>query len=108
MLLTFRSISAVWSTDMSRREKKTANRIKKLKAIFLELSFPAALTDLAYQTRHLSVPNLVRELSKIKHKNIPVYLHHLKPIYYDKIRAEVMALGLKQLHILKPKTTLTI
>ena len=85
---------------------KEANQLKNLKAVFIELSFPSALADLGWQTRHLSVPTLLRELSKIKNQHIPIYLYHLKPVYFQKIKAEIQKLGLKRLRILTPKTTL--
>jgi len=82
------------------------NKAKNLKAVFMECSFPAALADLAWQTKHLSVTTLVREIDKIKDKKVPIYLYHLKPVYFNKINAEIKRLGMKRLRILKPKTTL--
>lgn len=91
-------------TEMLWRE---ANQTKNLKAVFLELSFPTVLADLAWKSRHLSTLAILREISKLKNKKIPVYLYHLKPLYVDKIKSEIKKLGIAELHILKPKTTLT-
>ncbi len=78
-----------------------ANRLKNLKAIFLETSFPSALADLAWQTKHLSVTTLIRELSKIENKKAPIYLYHLKPVYFKKIRSEIERSGISRLRILR-------
>ncbi len=86
---------------------KTVNEEKNLKAIFIETSFPAQLQDLAWQSRHLSVTSLLREIPKIQNPKIPLYLYHLKPVYVSQITEEIKKLKNPRLHILKPNTTLS-
>ncbi len=82
------------------------NETKNVRAIFLECSFPASLSDMAWKSRHLSTSSVVRELQKIKHTKVPIYLYHLKPVYVEKIQSEIKKLGNSRLHILKSGSTL--
>lgn len=102
-LISDKKGAVVFSGDTGPTEElwQRANQRSDLKAIFLETSFPAALADLAWQTRHLSVTTLIRELAKIKNKKAPIYLYHLKPMYFEKICSEVRKSGISRLHILR-------
>ncbi len=82
------------------------NKTKNLRALFIEVSFPSVLTDLAWQSRHLSVPLLVHEIKKIKNKKVPIYLYHLKPVYFKKIQSEIKMLHIDHLKILRSGTIL--
>ncbi|MGC9043613.1 MAG: MBL fold metallo-hydrolase [Myxococcota bacterium] len=63
---------------------------KHLKCIFVELSFPESQRKIANDSRHLTPLMLKSELSKLhNHKNIPVFLYHMKPLYYDTLRREI-------------------
>lgn len=85
---------------------KEVNKEKKIKAIFIETSFPSSLSDIAWKSRHLSTPSVLREIAKIK-ANVPIYLYHLKPLYFKKIQSEIKQLKNPRLHILKEGATLS-
>lgn len=108
-IISDRKGAVIFSGDTAPTDElwQHANRLENLKAIFLETSFPSALADLAWQTRHLSVTSLLRELSKIKNKTAPIYLYHLKPVYFKKIRSEIKRSGISRLRILRRGKTLT-
>lgn len=77
------------------------NRLKKLKAIFIELSFPNRLQTRADISRHLTPKTLVKELDKIKlGKKVPVYLYHMKPHFLNEIEKDVKALKRPNIKIL--------
>ncbi len=100
--------TVVFSGDTGATDElwEKVNHIKNVKAIFLECSFPTALSDIAWKSRHLSTQSVVRELRKIKNIKIPIYLYHLKPVYFNKIQSEIKKLGNPRLHILKSNSVL--
>lgn len=75
-----------------------ANRCKRLKGIFIEISFPDSLKDLAHSSGHLTPSLLEAELRKLK-KPAPVYLTHYKSQYIEEIRRELEAFRGIDLHI---------
>jgi len=106
-IISDRKAAVVFSGDTGPTDElwQIANQKTNLKAIFLETSFPSALADLAWRTKHLSVTSLLREISKIKNKKTPIYLYHLKPMYFKTIRQEIKKSGIPRLHILKRAKT---
>lgn len=59
-----------------------------VRAVFLEVSFPARLEKVTRQSKHLSTGMLRDELAKIP-AGIPVFLNHLKPTFLDEIQREL-------------------
>ncbi|MBI3018579.1 MAG: 3',5'-cyclic-nucleotide phosphodiesterase [Deltaproteobacteria bacterium] len=100
--------AVVFSGDTGATDElwEKVNRTKNIRAIFLECSFPSALSDIAWKSRHLSTSSVIRELQKIKNTKVPIYLYHLKPVYFEKIQSEIKKLGNSRLHILKSGSTL--
>ncbi len=64
----------------------------KLRAIFIDLSFPNSLTELARVSCHHSPETLIEELPKIK-GDVPIYAVHLKAAYRERVTAEIEALN---------------
>ena len=71
---------------------------EKLRAVFIDLSFPTRLTELARVSYHHSPTTLLEELPKIR-SGVPVYAIHLKAFYRDQVAAEIAALGHPRIHI---------
>jgi len=109
-IISDKSGSVVFSGDTGPTKAlwEATHKLKKLKAIFIELSYPAALLDFAWETRHMSTASILRELAKTKNNKVPVYFYHLKPPYFQKISAEVKQFKNKRYHILRPNKTLNI
>lgn len=82
--------SAIFSADTgpTTRIWKVAAEIEDLKAILLEVSFPARLRHIAAESKHISTTTLAAELRKIGPR-IPIYLNHLKPAFLDELRREL-------------------
>jgi ribonuclease BN (tRNA processing enzyme) len=76
------------------------NATRGLKALLVELSFPDELQELADVSGHLTPATLAIELSKLRRRDLPVLLYHLKPAYAARLRREVARLGLPQVRIL--------
>jgi len=94
--------SVLWSSDTgpTRRLWEIANRTPNLKAVCLETSFDNSLQQVADVSQHLTPQTLEVELEKLE-KDVPVYLHHLKPACVEPIREEVAALGNPNLRFLE-------
>lgn len=78
-------------TGPTERLWELARARKDLKGILLEVSFPDAERELALQTGHLCPALAEAELRKLgkKHSSVPVYFHHLKPVFATKAAAEL-------------------
>jgi ribonuclease BN (tRNA processing enzyme) len=94
--------SVLWSSDTgpTRRLWEIANRTPNLKAVCLETTFDNSLQQVADVSQHLTPQTLAMELTKLE-KNVPVYLHHLKPACIDQIQREVKQLRLSNLLFLE-------
>lgn len=79
-------------TGATERIWQIANECEKLKAVFIDLSFPNALTELARVSLHHSPATLVEEIRKLR-SDVTVYGVHLKAPYRDRIVAEIDAVN---------------
>lgn len=88
-------------TSETRRIWEWGARESRLKAAFIEASFPNDLIELAKATGHLTPEMLAREFVKLGRPDIPVYIYHLKPLYHDLITTELKSLNLPNLHVME-------
>ncbi len=89
-------------TGPTREIWNAVNRAQKLKAVFIECSFPNRLQNIADVSGHLTPQTVASELKKIKNLDrIKVFLHHMKPIYLKEIAKDVKALKIKNVSILE-------
>ena len=70
-------------------------------ALVVEVSFPSEMEEIALLTGHLTPRLLGKELEKISKLPPRILITHLKPQYYERIRAELDALGLPGVELLK-------
>jgi ribonuclease BN (tRNA processing enzyme) len=94
-LVEDRAGTVVFSADTSPTEElwERANRAADLRAVFLELTFPDALADLAGRTGHLTPATFAAELRKLA-RPAPAFAVHLHPRWREHIVAELEALAL--------------
>ncbi len=78
-------------TGATDRIWQVAAECEKLRAVFIDLSFPNRLTELARVSCHHSPATLLEEMPKIK-PGVEVYAVHLKAAYRDQVAAEITAL----------------
>jgi len=71
---------------------ESLGRWPRLRAIFLECSFPRRLKGLAIASGHLTTADFADALALLP-PTLPVYAIHIKPRYWDEIVAELHALG---------------
>lgn len=66
------------------------NEQRDIKCIFVELSFPEEKRNIAEDSKHLTPLMLKNELTKLtNHTNIPIFLYHMKPLFYEALEKEI-------------------
>lgn len=94
------AIAVSGDTGPTSRFWKRVNAEKRLKALFVELSFPNALQGLADLSGHLTPRTLAGELGKLDRNGFPILLYHLKPAHLPELRRELAKLALPDVRIL--------
>ena len=77
---------------------RVANAAPNLAAVYLEASFPDAMSELAARAMHLTPALFGREVGKLS-RPVPVVAVHIKARYRTEIVAELHALGLSNVEI---------
>lgn len=92
--------TVVIATDTAPTEEiwQCANKVRNLKAVFLETTFPDELTWLAGVSKHLTPALFSAEVRKI-HSPVPIVVVHLKARYATQVAAQLEALGLANVSI---------
>lgn len=80
---------------------EVVNNEKRLDAILVECAFPNELSDLAEISHHLTPKTLEKEIAKSLHKNSPIFLINLKPMYREEIVRQIFDLKIDNLRILR-------
>jgi ribonuclease BN (tRNA processing enzyme) len=80
---------------------QAARTAEHLKAVFLEVSFPDAMNDLAVVSKHLTPSMFFGEARKLR-RQVPFIAVHIKPRFYDQVVAELRSLSLPELLIGQP------
>jgi len=95
-------------TSETRRIWEVAAKEPRLKAAFIETSFPNDMRQLAIVSGHLTPEMLALEFIKLGRPDLPVYIYHLKPSYRDLIATELARLNLPNLHVLEEGQTIRV
>ena len=95
------SIAISGDTGPTSRLWRKVNAAKGLKALFMELSFPNALQELADRSGHLTPRTLAGELAKLERNGLPVLLYHLKPAHAAELERELARLALPNVRVLR-------
>lgn len=93
--------SILYSSDTGPTTKlwQVANGITDLRGMFVELSFPNHMQALADVAGHYTPQTLHAEMKKVQRRDeIPLFVYHLKPSFYDQTMKELVELGLKNMH----------
>ncbi|MGA7990792.1 MAG: 3',5'-cyclic-nucleotide phosphodiesterase [Thermoanaerobaculia bacterium] len=99
--------SIVFSGDTGPTEElwAVAHRTPRLRALFVECSFPSDLQRIADVSRHLTPATLRAEMTKFP--DVPIFLYHMKPPALARLTAEIAALGDSRLRVLVDGDDLT-
>lgn len=83
-----RQIVFIGDTGPTEEFWKVANKCPNLVAIFTEISFPNCMEGLAKAAGHFTTEQLLGELEKIERTDIPVYIAHFKPMFFEELMDE--------------------
>ncbi len=102
------SSAIVYSGDTGPTERiwQEVNRLKNLKAIFIETSFPDSMSRVAEASGHFTPATMKQELKKINHSHVPIYIYHIKPQYIKAIQKQIKAIRNSDITLLTPETIL--
>jgi ribonuclease BN (tRNA processing enzyme) len=89
-----------WETDKIWKAAAQLDR-DRLKAIFVESSFPDQLSSLAKISGHLTPKLTYREFQKIERPDLPLYIYHIKPPYLAEVKKQIKALENQNIHLLE-------
>ena len=100
-----RDDSAAWiysgDTHLTEEIWQVAARIPDLKGIFIEVSFPDSMMDIAIQSKHLTPTLLAQEFRKIGKPDLPLYVYHMKPTVREAIIQEIALLDIERVTVLE-------
>ena len=100
----------VYSGDTYQTEEiwDRASRLKSLKAVFMESTFPDRMGELALLSKHLTPALSYQEFLKIRREEISLYLYHMKVPYLDEIKKDVKTIPHKKGRLLKDGLLITL
>jgi ribonuclease BN (tRNA processing enzyme) len=101
-LIEHEGSSIVWSSDTGPTVRlwEIANSAPGLRAVMLDTSFDNSMQRIADLSLHLTPATLSEEIGKLE-RDVPIYLHHLKPPCIERIRTEVAVIGDPRLRFLE-------
>ena len=99
-LLQEGDVAVILSIDTGPTDElwRCANALPKLSAVFLEVTFPNSMDQLALLAKHLTPKTFGEEVAKLSCPSKIVAIH-IKPAFYDQVVAELRALNLPDLEI---------
>src|SRR5438445_527889 len=86
---------------------KAARGLRGLRAAFVECAFPNRMAKLAEVARHMTPDLLRRELDKLP-PDLPVWIYHIKPQFYDEIVDELSRVDAGHIIVLEQDKTYTL
>jgi ribonuclease BN (tRNA processing enzyme) len=86
---------------------KAARGLRGLRGVFLECAFPNRMAKLAGVAGHMTPELVRRELDKLP-PDIPVWIYHVKPQFYDEIAQELARVDPTRVVIVEQDKTYTL
>ena len=86
---------------------KSIRGLTGLRAVILECAFPNRLAPLAERSKHLTPALIQRELDKLP-SDLPVWIFHIKPPFYDETAEELARLDGGRITILEQDKTYNV
>ena len=77
-----------------------ANKCRNLRAVFTEISFPNNMDGLARASGHYTMAQLLEDMKKLKNKEIPFYIAHFKPRFFEELMDEFHRLAPERMRLL--------
>jgi len=102
--------SFIYSADTGTNEHlwAEAKKLKNLKGIIVDTSFPNSMDFVAGLSGHFTPAQLHQDLTKAKvANNVPIFVYHIKPVHKKRVIKELRALGRTNVKILQEGKTYT-
>jgi len=80
---------------------QVCSRVPNLSAVLVECAFPDEYAELARVSHHLTPTGLASELKKLENAAVPVYIINIKPMFRDRVTAEIEAFKLPNVEVLE-------
>lgn len=107
-----RDDNAAWiysgDTHLTEEIWQTAALTPNLRGIFMEVSYPNSMMNLAIQSKHLTPSLLAKEFKKIGKPDLPLFVYHMKPTVRETIIEEIARLEIKQVRVLEEGEEITL
>jgi ribonuclease BN (tRNA processing enzyme) len=102
-------VGFVYSGDTGPTEAlwKAAREVSSVRAVIIECAFPNRLAHIARVSRHMTPALIERELDKMP-PDIPVWVFHVKPAFYEETAAELSRLGGGRVSLIEQDKTYTL
>ena len=84
-----------------------AARGLNVKAVILECAFPDRLGDIAEASRHMTPGRVRREMDKLP-ANVPVWIYHVKPQFYEETAEELARIDGARVSMLEQDKTYSL
>src|SRR6266545_3749662 len=99
-------VSFIYTGDTGPTERlwAAARGVRGLKAIIIEVAFPSRLEELARAAGHMTPSLLERELAKMP-ADVPIWVFHIKPPFYQEIAEELAKIDPERIQILEQGKT---
>lgn len=93
--------SVLFSGDTGPTERiwQVARALPRLRAVFLELSFPDSLAELARRSGHLTPSTFAGEIAKLSRPGVRVIAYHVKARWREETLAGLFALDLPDVEV---------
>lgn len=79
---------------------QTANELEQISVLLIECAFPDELSSLADISHHLTPAKLRTELAKFRHPESLIYVVNIKPMYRDRVLAQIAELNDPRIQLL--------
>jgi cAMP phosphodiesterase len=102
-LVEARGVTVAIPSDTGPTEEfwRVAGAAADLKAVFLEASFPNAMSELAVVSKHLTPAMFAVEARKLR-RSVPFIAVHIKPRFYEQVIVELNQLDLPDVRVGQP------
>ena len=84
-----------------------ARTVKGLRAVILECAFPNRMAKIATFSKHMTPDLIKQELEKLP-PDVPVWIFHVKPPFYDETAAELQRIAGDRVSIVEQEKIYTL
>jgi len=95
-------------TGPTKRFWEVAQAEKGIEFIIADVSFPNRLEALAMISGHMTLSMLLDHLDRYGLNEMPIYINHIKPIFFEEISNELSLSGRKHIRMLEQGGELTL